>query len=107
VEHSPAVRHKAGLFQVAGNGTLFLDETGEVAPTVAGEAARALQEREIRRVGAKRTIKVHARVVAATYQEYAASEAAVRRLMDQVATTTRWQQRPRDVAIRVIAAKGS
>jgi hypothetical protein len=50
---------------------------------------------------------VHARVVAAPYQEYAASEAAVRRLMDQVATTTRWQQRPRDVAIRVIAAKGS
>jgi DNA-binding NtrC family response regulator len=61
-----AVRDKAGLFEVAGNGTLFLDEIGEVAPTVQAKLLRALQEREIRRVGAERTIKVNARVVAAT-----------------------------------------
>ena len=46
-----AVRDKAGLFEVAGNGTLFLDEIGEVAPTVQAKLLRALQEREIRRVG--------------------------------------------------------
>ena len=61
-----ASRDKAGLFEVAGSGTLFLDEIGEVAPTVQAKLLRALQEREIRRVGAERTIKVNARVIAAT-----------------------------------------
>jgi len=64
-----AARDKAGLFEVAGNGTLFLDEIGEVAPTVQAKLLRALQEREIRRVGAERTIKVNARVVAATNRD--------------------------------------
>jgi DNA-binding NtrC family response regulator len=68
-----AVRDKAGLFEVAGNGTLFLDEIGEVAPTVQAKLLRALQEREIRRVGAERTIKVHARVVAATNRDLRAA----------------------------------
>jgi len=64
-----AVRDKAGLFEVAGGGTIFLDEIGEVAPTVQAKLLRALQEREIRRVGAERTVKVHARVVAATNRD--------------------------------------
>jgi len=68
-----AVRDKAGLFEVAGNGTLFLDEIGEVAPTVQAKLLRALQEREIRRVGAERNIKVHARVVAATNRDLRAA----------------------------------
>jgi DNA-binding NtrC family response regulator len=68
-----AVREKAGLFEVANNGTLFLDEIGEVAPTVQAKLLRALQEREIRRVGAERTIKVNARVVAATNRDLRAA----------------------------------
>jgi DNA-binding NtrC family response regulator len=64
-----ATRDKAGLFEVAGSGTLFLDEIGEVAPTVQAKLLRALQEHEIRRVGAERTIKVNARVVAATNRD--------------------------------------
>jgi DNA-binding NtrC family response regulator len=68
-----AVRDKAGLFEVAANGTLFLDEIGEVAPTVQAKLLRALQEREIRRVGAERTIKVNARVVAATNRDLRAA----------------------------------
>lgn len=68
-----AVRDKAGLFEVAGSGTLFLDEIGEVAPTVQAKLLRALQEREIRRVGAERTIKVNARVVAATNRDLRAA----------------------------------
>ena len=68
-----AVRDKAGLFEVAGNGTIFLDEIGEVAPTVQAKLLRALQEREIRRVGAERTIKINARVVAATNRDLRAA----------------------------------
>ena len=68
-----AVRDKAGLFEVAGNGTIFLDEIGEVAPTVQAKLLRALQEREIRRVGAERSIKVNARVVAATNRDLRAA----------------------------------
>jgi len=71
-----AVRDKAGLFEVAGSGTIFLDEIGEVAPTVQAKLLRALQEREIRRVGAERTIKVHARLVAATNRDLRAAVAA-------------------------------
>jgi DNA-binding NtrC family response regulator len=64
-----ATRDKPGLFEVAAGGTLFLDEIGEVAPTVQAKLLRALQEHEIRRVGAERTIKVNARVVAATNRD--------------------------------------
>jgi DNA-binding NtrC family response regulator len=64
-----ASRDKAGLFEVAGAGTIFLDEIGEVAPTVQAKLLRALQEREIRRVGAERVVRVHARVVAATNRD--------------------------------------
>ena len=68
-----AVRDKAGLFEVAGHGTIFLDEIGEIAPTVQAKLLRALQEREIRRVGAERSIKVNARVVAATNRDLRAA----------------------------------
>ena len=68
-----AVRDKAGLFEVAGTGTIFLDEIGEVAPTVQAKLLRALQEREIRRVGGERNIKINARVVAATNRELRAA----------------------------------
>jgi DNA-binding NtrC family response regulator len=68
-----AVRDKAGLFEVAGAGTLFLDEIGEMAPTLQAKLLRALQEREIRRVGAERSIKVQARVVAATNRDLRAA----------------------------------
>ena len=71
-----AVRDKAGLFEVAGTGTIFLDEIGEVAPTVQAKLLRALQEREIRRVGAERSIKVNARVVAATNRDLRAAVGA-------------------------------
>jgi DNA-binding NtrC family response regulator len=71
-----AVRDKIGLFEVAGDGTIFLDEIGEVAPTIQAKLLRALQEREIRRVGAERTITINARVVAATNRDLRAAVAA-------------------------------
>ena len=67
------MRDKAGLFEVAGSGTIFLDEIGEVAPTVQAKLLRALQEREIRRVGGERNIKINARVVAATNRDLRAA----------------------------------
>jgi transcriptional regulator with PAS, ATPase and Fis domain len=71
-----AVRDKPGLFELASNGTLFLDEIGEVAPTVQAKLLRALQEREIRRVGGERTIKVNTRVIAATNRDLRAAVTA-------------------------------
>lgn len=68
-----AVRDKAGLFEVAAGGTIFLDEVGEMPPTVQAKLLRALQEREIRRVGGERVIKVQARVVAATNRDLRAA----------------------------------
>ncbi len=71
-----AVRDKPGLFEVAANGTLFLDEIGEVAPSVQAKLLRALQEREIRRVGGERNFRVNVRVVAATNRDLRAAVAA-------------------------------
>jgi DNA-binding NtrC family response regulator len=60
---------KRGLFEEANGGTLFLDEIGEVGPKMQVQLLRVLQENEIRRVGAAETIKVDARVVAATNRD--------------------------------------
>jgi len=64
-----AVRDKPGLFEVATDGTLFLDEVGEMAPTLQAKLLRAIQEGEIRRVGGERDIKVHPRIIAATNRD--------------------------------------
>ncbi|MFN2455118.1 MAG: sigma-54-dependent transcriptional regulator [Pyrinomonadaceae bacterium] len=60
---------KKGLFEVADRGTLFLDEIGELDITMQAKLLRALQEREIRRVGGTRAIKIDVRVVAATNRD--------------------------------------
>jgi two-component system response regulator PilR (NtrC family) len=60
---------KAGLFEVAGSGTLFLDEVAELPPHLQVKLLRALQERRIRRVGGKGDLAVDARIVAATNRD--------------------------------------
>ncbi len=60
---------RAGLFEVAGTGTLFLDEVGELPPPMQVRLLRALQERRIRRVGGARDLPVAARIVAATNRD--------------------------------------
>jgi DNA-binding NtrC family response regulator len=61
-----AVGDRKGLWEEAEGGTLFLDEVGETSPAFQVKLLRALQEGEIRRVGASRSTRVDARVVAAT-----------------------------------------
>lgn len=56
---------KTGLFGQAHNGTLFLDEVSELPYSFQGKLLRALQEKEIRRVGDDRVIKVNIRIIAA------------------------------------------
>ncbi len=63
-----AVRSKPGRFELARDGTLFLDEIGDMPPSMQVKILRALQEREIERVGGVRTIGVDVRVIAATHQ---------------------------------------
>ncbi len=64
-----AVGEKKGLFEVADGGTLFLDEIGELDIALQAKLLRALQEKQIRRVGGTREINVDVRVVAATNRD--------------------------------------
>src|SRR6266540_6633837 len=60
---------KKGLFEIADKGTLFLDEIGEVSPSMQAKLLRALQEREVTRVGGTRPIKIEVRVLGATNRD--------------------------------------
>ncbi len=64
-----AIDAKPGLFEVAGSGTLFLDEVAELPPPMQVKLLRALQEKRIRRVGGKADIACAARIIAATNRE--------------------------------------
>jgi DNA-binding NtrC family response regulator len=64
-----AVGEKKGLFEVADGGTLFLDEIGELDISLQAKLLRALQERQIRRVGGTKELNVDVRVVAATNRD--------------------------------------
>lgn len=64
-----AYAEKKGLFEVADKGTLFLDEIGDLNISMQAKILRALQEREIMRVGGTRPLKVDVRVLAATNRE--------------------------------------
>lgn len=63
-----ASRH-IGKFEQAKGGTLFLDEMGEMDKTLQAKILRALQEREIVRVGGTETIKIDCRIIAATHKD--------------------------------------
>lgn len=63
-----AVKDHKGIFEQADGGTLFLDEVGELTPEIQVKLLRALQQKEITRVGDDKTIVVDVRVIAATHR---------------------------------------
>jgi DNA-binding NtrC family response regulator len=64
-----AIQTKPGKFELANGGTLLLDEVGSLRLDLQAKLLRALQEREIERVGGTRTIKIDVRVIAATNRD--------------------------------------
>ncbi len=64
-----AVKDRAGKFEAANKGTIFLDEIGDMSLSAQAKVLRALQENRIQRVGSDRDIKVDVRVVAATNKD--------------------------------------
>ena len=68
-----ASRRRAGRFELAHQGTIFLDEVGELIPEMQVMLLRVLQERIIERVGGSGPLAVDVRVIAATHQDLAAA----------------------------------
>ena len=64
-----AIAQKKGKFELADNGTIFLDEIGDIDPKTQADLLRVLQEREFTRVGGQETIKVDVRIIAATNKD--------------------------------------
>jgi transcriptional regulator with PAS, ATPase and Fis domain len=66
-----AIGARAGMFQIANGGTIFLDEVGEMSSALQVKLLRVLQDGEVRPVGADRAMKVNVRVIAATSKDLA------------------------------------
>ncbi len=64
-----AVKDRAGKFEAANKGTIFLDEIGDMSLSAQAKVLRALQENKVQRVGSDKDIKVDVRVVAATNKD--------------------------------------
>ena len=64
-----AIERRVGKFELANKGTLFLDEIGEVTPEMQVKLLRALQEKEIERIGGNSVIKTDVRIIAASNRD--------------------------------------
>jgi two-component system NtrC family response regulator/two-component system response regulator HydG len=64
-----ALARRAGRFEIAAGGTIFLDEIGDIAPAMQVKLLRFLQERQFERLGGNQTLTVDVRVIAATHRE--------------------------------------
>jgi len=65
------VERRAGRFELADGGTIFLDEIGDMSLATQAKILRVLQEREVQRVGARRPVQINVRVIAATNRNLA------------------------------------
>ncbi len=68
-----ATQRREGRFELANNGTILLDEIGEISPQIQAKLLRVLQEKEFERVGGNKTIKVKVRVLATTNRDLKAA----------------------------------
>ncbi|EGB4208066.1 response regulator [Salmonella enterica] len=75
---SGADKRREGRFVEADGGTLFLDEIGDISPFMQVRLLRAIQEREVQRVGSNQTISVDVRLIAATHRDLAEEVSAGR-----------------------------
>ncbi len=66
---SGAVKDRKGRFEMAGNGTVFLDEIGDIPSNFQKRLLRVLEERKIERVGENKPVSMNARIVAATHHD--------------------------------------
>jgi two-component system, NtrC family, response regulator AtoC len=73
-----AVAARKGRFELADGGTIFLDEVGEIAPSVQVKLLRVLQEKEFERVGGSQPISVDLRIISATNKDLKAETASAR-----------------------------
>lgn len=73
-----ADKRREGRFVEADGGTLFLDEIGDISPLMQVRLLRAIQEREVQRVGSNQTISVDVRLIAATHRDLAEEVSAGR-----------------------------
>jgi len=64
-----AIRQKAGRFEQAHDGTVFLDEIGEISPSAQIKLLRVLQSQKFERIGGEKTLNVNVRIIAATNKE--------------------------------------
>jgi DNA-binding NtrC family response regulator len=64
-----AVSRSIGLFEASNNGTIFLDEVGDLPPLTQSKLLRVLQDKEIRRIGSRESIKINVRIIAATNKD--------------------------------------
>ena len=67
-----AVSETRGKFEIAGRGTLFLDEVGDVSPNLQSKLLRVIETRDFMKVGGEKVLKTEARIVAATNQNLTA-----------------------------------
>ena len=64
-----AVCETRGKFEIAGKGTLFLDEVGDVSPSLQSKLLRVIETRDFMKVGGEKVLKTEARIIAATNQD--------------------------------------
>jgi two-component system response regulator AtoC len=67
-----AVYETKGKFEIAGKGTLFLDEVGDVSPNLQSKMLRVIESRDFMKVGGEKVLKTEARIIAATNQDLTA-----------------------------------
>jgi DNA-binding NtrC family response regulator len=102
--YTGADRSRAGAFELADGGTIFLDELGDLPPPLQPKLLRALEQREVKRLGAARPISVDVRVIAATNRDLRAQVLAAKfredlyyRLAEVVAVMPPLRDRREDV----------